>query len=139
MGRLGRVFRRRNVRQHLRSMPKLLKEDHTLDMGREDEPKETLVDRRMFDTTDTNSGGISAGSYNDNDDPRNEKREKIAKDLYTQTSRRKRDFEIDTVSRNSGFSVEEVDRIFAHIYERDHLFEDGTVHKFDPDYYMAHS
>lgn len=84
------------------------------------------------------SGALS-GAYNDINDPNNENREKVANALYTQFINRNRDFEIEAVAKNSGYSVEEVNRIYDHIFIRQHLFEDGSVHKFDPDYYMAHS
>lgn len=45
----------------------------------------------------------------------------------------------ETRGEEEKVSIDEVDRIFSHIYEREHLFADGTIHKFYPDYYMAHS
>ena len=83
--------------------------------------------------------GAMQGAYNDNNDPLNKKRTEIAKNLYKQFLNRKREYEIKAVSKNSGLSYNDVDRVFAHVFEREHLFADGTIHKFDPDYYMAHS
>ena len=85
------------------------------------------------------STGAISGAYNDINDPYDEKRSKIANDLYTQIKNRKREFEVGAVARNSGMSIEEVNRVYEHIFTRQHLFEDGTIHLFDPDYYMAHS
>lgn len=83
--------------------------------------------------------GALYGAYNDQNDPFFKKREKIAKDLYAEISNRKRQYEIDAVAKNSGFSKKDIDTVFAHIFEEEHLFENGSVHKFDPDYYMAQS
>lgn len=83
--------------------------------------------------------GSLLGAYNDKNDPFFEKRRKIGEDLYVEIGNRKRIYEIEAVSRNSGFTREEIDTIFSHIFENEHLFEDGTVRKFDSDYYMAHS
>lgn len=86
-----------------------------------------------------NNAGAISGAYNDINDPFDEKRSKIASDLYTQIKNRKREFEIEAVARNSGMPVEEVNRVYEHVFTRQHLFEDGSIHLFDPDYYMAHS
>ena len=83
--------------------------------------------------------GALLGAYNDENDPYFTKREKIGNDLYAEIKNRKRDFEIKAVSSNTSFTEKEIDTIFAHIFENEHLFEDGTVRQFDPDYYMAHS
>jgi SPP1 gp7 family putative phage head morphogenesis protein len=85
------------------------------------------------------SGGIY-GAYNDKNDPDYRKREKIGRDLYTEITNRKKSFEIRAVSKNSGLSIDEVSRIYDHMFVRKHLLSNGTkVSKFDPDYYMAHS
>lgn len=95
------------------------------------------VDKRLNYAART--GALDSGAYNDENDPLFKKRDKIAEDLYYQIEHRKREFEISAVARNSGFSIEEIDLVFEHIFEREHLFEDGTLRKFDPSYYMAHS
>ncbi|WP_158309828.1 minor capsid protein [Clostridium sp. SY8519] len=85
------------------------------------------------------SGGVY-GAYNDKNDPDYRKREKIGRDLYTEITNRKKSFEIRAVSKNSGLSIDEVSRIYDHMFVRKHLLSNGTkVSKFDPDYYMAHS
>ena len=83
--------------------------------------------------------GALYGAYNDINDPFFEKRERIGKDLYTEISNRKRSYEIKAVADNSGFREEDIDTVFSHIFEKEHLFEDGSRRKFDPDYYMAQS
>lgn len=83
--------------------------------------------------------GALYGAYNDQNDPFFEKRRKIGEDLYIEIQNRKRIYEIEAVANNSGFSKEDIDIVFSHIFEKEHLFEDGSVKKFDPDYYMAQS
>lgn len=83
--------------------------------------------------------GAIYGAYTDESDPYNKERERVAENLYTQWLNRNRQNEIEAVANNTGFSVEDIERIFAHIFEREHLFADGSIHRFDPDYYMAMS
>lgn len=83
--------------------------------------------------------GALSGAYNDDNDPFFEKRRKIGEDLYIEIGNRKRKYEIEAVAENTDFTRKEIDIIFAHVFENEHLFEDGSVRKFDPDYYMAHS
>ncbi len=84
------------------------------------------------------SGGIS-GALDDSNDPYNIGRDEIAAKLYTQIVNRKKEYEVKTVAKNSGFSVEDVEKIYNHVFIRKHLFIDGKIKRFDPDYYMAHS
>ncbi len=88
---------------------------------------------------DYKESGAIYGAYTDETDPNNRNREKIAENLYNEWLNRNRQNEINAVAKNTGFSVEDVERVFAHVFERKHLFADGTIHKFDPDYYMAMS
>ena len=82
---------------------------------------------------------INYGAYTDNNDPLGEKRELVATEYYEQIRNRNRNYEIAAVSKNTGFSTGEVDVVFSHIFEKEHLFEDGETHRFHPDYYMQHS
>ena len=84
------------------------------------------------------SGALS-GAWTDENDPLNRKREYIAKDLYMKIKNRKKSYEIKAVSNHSGLSIEEIERVYNHIFVRNHLFKNGKIRKFDPDYYMAHS
>lgn len=94
-------------------------------------------------TNSSNSNKIKSGAiygaYTDENDPKGEKREKSATDYYEQIRNRDRTFEIKTVAKNTGFSETDVDKAFAHIFELEHLFADGSVHRFEPDYYMQNS
>lgn len=80
-----------------------------------------------------------SGAFNDSNDPYNIGRDEIATKLYTQIVNRKKAYEIKAVAKNSGFSVEDVEKIYNHVFIRKHLFIDGKIKRFDPDYYMAHS
>ena len=82
---------------------------------------------------------VNYGAYTDKNDPLGEKRERVATEYYEQIRNRNRNHEIAAVSKNTGFSTEDVDVVFSHIFEKDHLFEDGETHRFHPDYYMQQS
>ena len=83
--------------------------------------------------------GANHGAYTNYNDPDGKKREKSAKDFYEQILNRNRDFEISVVAKNTGFTKSDISKVFAHVFELEHLFKDGTVRKFDPDYYMQNS
>lgn len=83
--------------------------------------------------------GALNGAWTDESDPLNNQREKIAKQLYEQIRNRKKENEVKAVAKNSNFTIDEISRIYDHVFIRNHKFKDGTIHKFDSDYYMAHS
>lgn len=85
------------------------------------------------------SGATSGAVYNYKNDPDGSKRQKIAEDLYSQTRNRNSEYEVKAVAQNSGMSEVDVKKIYDHIYVNKHLFKDGTIHLFDPDYEMAQS
>ncbi len=85
------------------------------------------------------SGGIS-GAWNDRNDPLGKERQKIANDLYKQIKKRDEKYEIKAVAENSGFSLDDIKRVYNHIFVREHLLYNGSkISTFDADYYMAHS
>lgn len=43
------------------------------------------------------------------------------------------------MAKNTGFRYVDIEKVYAHVFERQHLFRDGTIHKFHPDYDMAQS
>ena len=90
-----------------------------------------------------NSGIIKAGAMSgaltSKNDPNFEKRDAFAKSYYAEVLGRKREHEIATVAKNSGFSEDDVSKVFAHIFELEHLFSDGSIHKFDTNFDMAQS
>lgn len=91
------------------------------------------------DDKNTNRSGGVSGAYNDKNDPDYSKRTAIAEELYAEVKNRKREYEIKAVAAHSGFSEDEIDRVYKHLFERKHLFEDGRIGYFDPDYFMIHS
>ncbi len=80
-----------------------------------------------------------SGALTSKNDPDFKKREAFAEMYYKQVLGRKREFEIKAVAKNTGFSAEDIDKVFSHVFEKEHLFDDGTIHKFFPDYDMAQS
>ena len=89
-------------------------------------------------------GGImqsptTSGALTSKNDPDFEKRDAFAASFYQEILGRKREYEISSVAQHSNMSVADVDKIFAHIFELEHLFEDGSIRKFDSDYDMAQS
>ena len=87
----------------------------------------------------TNISHKSGAVYNYKNDPDGRKRQKIADDLYKETQNRDSQYEIRAVAKNSGLSESNVKKIYEHIFINEHLFKDGTIHKFEPDYEMAQS
>lgn len=89
-----------------------------------------------FDTIKT---GAKSGALTSKNDPDFKKRDSFAEMYYREVLGRKREYEIKAVAKNSGFSTEDIDKVFSHVFEKKHLFADGTIHKFSPDYDMAQS
>lgn len=85
------------------------------------------------------TGGSMSGAYTNLNDPDGKKREKSANRFYEEIRNRKPDFEIRAIAKNTGMSENEVGKIFNHVFIREHKFEDGSVHRFDADYYMQNS
>ncbi|MGI6205521.1 MAG: hypothetical protein ACOYJI_02660 [Anaerovoracaceae bacterium] len=77
------------------------------------------------------------GAYTDDNDPYFKKRDAAAERLYKEISNRKKKYEVAAISKNTGIDEEDVGRAYEHLFKRKHLFKDGTVKKFDSDYYMA--
>jgi SPP1 gp7 family putative phage head morphogenesis protein len=83
--------------------------------------------------------GAKSGALTSKNDPDFTKREAFADSYYQEVLGRKREYEIAAVAKNSGMPVKDIDKVFAHIFELEHLFDDGSIHKFIPDYDMAQS
>lgn len=83
--------------------------------------------------------GALNGAWTDESDPLNKQRDKIAKQLYEQIRNRKKENEVKAIAKNSNFTIDEISRIYDHVFIRNHKFKNGTIHRFDADYYMAHS
>lgn len=83
--------------------------------------------------------GAKSGALTSKNDADFAKRNKFADDYYAEVLKRDRNYEISAVAKNSGMSVEDVDKVFAHVFELKHLFNDGRISKFNTDYDMAQS
>ena len=92
-----------------------------------------------FGDSDIMDAGAKSGAWTSKNDPYFKERDRFAKDYYREVLGRKREYEIDAVAENSGFSREDIDKVFSHVFEKEHLFADGTRHKFSPDYDMSQS
>lgn len=95
---------------------------------------------RTYTAKISNKSTKQSGALTNENDPDGTQRDRIAKALYKEIKNRKREFEIAAIAKNTGISETDVDKAFAHVFERQHyskLF--GKVRYFDPDYYMAQS
>ena len=89
--------------------------------------------------SDKIKAGAKSGALTSKNDPDFKRRDAFAEMYYREVLGRKREYEIKAVAKNSGFSTEDIDKVFSHVFEKKHLFSDGTIHKFSPDYDMAQS
>ena len=87
---------------------------------------------------DRKQSGAMSGALNDENDPDGEKRKEKAKEMYEQIRNRKREFEVKAVAKNTGYSEDEISRVYDHVFIREHLLDEGIM-RFYPDYYMANS
>jgi hypothetical protein len=101
-----------------------------------DELKEYILSN---DKASGAASGARYGAYTDHNDPDYKAREKFANDYYDQILHRNRDAEITAVAQNTNMSYQDIEKIFAHVFELKHLFKNGRIKKFDPDYDMAQS
>lgn len=83
------------------------------------------------------SGGIY-GAWNDKNDPTQYHREKHAEQYYNSVRKRDKDKEIKIISDNTNFSVDDVEKIYNHIFINKYHLE-GGFRNFDPNYDMAES
>ena len=80
-----------------------------------------------------------AGALNNKNDPLGKKRAAHAKLYYDEITNRKKDNVVKKISKNGNITITAAKRIYNHIFVEDHDFQDGSRHKFAPDYYMAES
>lgn len=86
---------------------------------------------------DTHKGKY--GAYNDTNDPSMKKRTAHAKRYYATLQNSDKNDVINKISQNSKLRQKSIEKVYKHIFEDEHYFEDGQIKKFDPDYYMARS
>lgn len=83
--------------------------------------------------------GARNGAYNDTNDPYGEKRYAHAKRYYDTLQHSNKNDVIYKIAQNSHFTEKSIEKIYRHVFEDEHLYKDGSVRKFYPDYYMARS
>lgn len=84
------------------------------------------------------SSGAVYGAWNDRNDPYNKERDRHAQEFYESVRNRNKQHEIVKVSKNSGLSQSDVEKIYNHIFINEYDLEDGWK-RFDPSYDMAES
>lgn len=80
-----------------------------------------------------------SGALSKKNDPFGKKREKHAISYYNEIRNRKSKFVINRISKNAGISIKSAQSIYEHVFVKEHLFKDGTIKRFYPDYDMAES
>lgn len=94
---------------------------------------------RAFSSKSNENIKKSGAVYSYKNDPDGSKRQGIAEKLYEQTQNRNSMYEVRAIAKNSGMSESDIKKVYDHIYTNKHLFKNGTIHLFDPDYEMAQS
>lgn len=94
---------------------------------------------RAFSSKSNENIRKSGAVYSYKNDPDGSKRQGIAEKLYEQTRNRNSMYEVRAIAKNSGMSEADIKKVYDHIYTNKHLFKNGTIHLFDPDYEMAQS
>ena len=88
---------------------------------------------------DDKQAGAISGALTDENDPNYDKRNAKAEEMYEEIRNRDARYEIRAVAKNSGFKYKEIERVYEHVFIREHLLDGGEIRRFDPDYYMANS
>ena len=84
------------------------------------------------------SSGAVYGAWNDRNDPYNKESDRHAQEFYASVRNRNKQHEIVKVSKNSGLSQSDVEKIYNHIFINEYDLEDGRK-RFDPSYDIAES
>ncbi len=87
--------------------------------------------------TAASNAKVAVGALNDKNDPTYEKRDEYAKRYYEHAQEGKGTF-VKNVARNSGMSEKAIEKIFEHVFIKEHQLRSG-VRRFDSDYEMAES
>lgn len=94
---------------------------------------------RAFSSKSNENIRKSGAVYSYKNDPDGSKRQDIAEKLYEQTRNRNSVYEVRAIAKHSGMPETDIKKVYDHIYTNKHLFKNGTIHLFDPDYEMAQS
>lgn len=97
----------------------------------EDKPKKVY-------NKDMKIHGAIYGAWNDKNDPYQINRDKHAAIFYASVRKRDKDLEINTISKNTGFSKADIEKIYNHIFITEHKLN-GKMQRFTPDYNMSES
>ncbi len=79
------------------------------------------------------------GALNNTNDPMGRKREKHAQSYYIEIRNRKKSFVINKMAENTGITKKSAENIYNHVFIDRHLFRNGEIRVFDPDYDMSES
>lgn len=80
-----------------------------------------------------------SGALTNKTDPLGRKRNKHAESYYQEIRNRKPKYVIDKLAKNAEISPKEARKIYEHVFVDEHVFKNGEVHGFEPDYDMAES
>lgn len=89
--------------------------------------------------TSPKQAGATTGALNDVNDPMGERRDLHAQMYYEEIKGRNKDTVIDIMAKNTGFERRTMKSVYEHVFENEHLFRDGKIKMFSPDYDMAQS
>ncbi|TWT16447.1 minor capsid protein [Streptococcus sp. sy010] len=92
---------------------------------------------KVYNQNMTSSGAIY-GAWNDKNDPYNKERDRHAQMYYEQVRNRDKVKEITRVAHNSNFSISDIDKIYNHVFIKEHDLDEGRK-RFDANYDMAES
>lgn len=79
------------------------------------------------------------GALNKKNDPLGRKMRAHSELYYEEMRNRKQGYIIKKMSKNANISENAAKDIYQHIFIKEHIFQDGSVKRFDPDYHMAES
>lgn len=84
------------------------------------------------------SSGAVYGAWNSKNDPDEIHRRAHAEQYYRSVRNRDTDNEISRIAKNTGFSTQDIEKVYYHVFENKYELE-GGLKTFDPDYDMAQS
>ena len=80
----------------------------------------------------------ATGAYNEKNDPDGSKSDAHASRYYESVRNSRKEFIVNTISRNTGIGSEKVSKMFDHLFINEYDLDRGHV-RFDADYYIAES
>lgn len=106
-------------------------------IGKYPQKEVTKKDKKVYNK-DTEVKGAIYGAWNDKNDPYQIKRDKHAAIFYEAVRKRDKVLEINAISKNTGFSKVDIEKIYNHVFITEHNLN-GKMQRFAPDYNMAES